>query len=140
MIRKVTYINVWEINARKQPALSDAQIMFLATRGNWLINAELKQAPIDREWGNGDSRTFSGQGVADLDQIQRRMDQFPWGRFSVDVGGPDSNGVYIYIGTNDIIRLRETYIAMWGTVNRPQYWANDNQVIEVNGTETTAWP
>lgn len=133
-------LNVWQINAAKTPRLSDAQIHFLATKGGWIINAELREAPLDREWGNGDCSVYAGQGVSDLNHVQALMDVFPWGRFSVDVGGPDSFSQYVYIGTNDMIAWREAYIEAWGTVNRPQYWAQDKQTIEVNSPEGTSWP
>lgn len=141
MIPKISiYHNVWQVNALQRPMLSYEQIVYLATRGNWLINAELRQAPLDRELGQGDCSVYAGQGVADLNRVEALMNKFPWGRFSVDVGGPDSYSVYVYIGTNDIGTLRTKFIEMWGTVNRPQYWANDPQVIVVNGTEGTNWP
>jgi len=103
--------------------LSTAQINFLVGRGSWIINAELRMAPLGPELGDGDSNVFAGQGVSDLDTIQLYMDAYPWGRFSVDVGGPDSFSEYVYIGTNDVIRWRNAFIAMWGTVNRPEYFA-----------------
>jgi hypothetical protein len=141
MIPKICiYNNVWQINAQHQPMLSYEQIVYLATRGSWLINAELRQAPIDRELGQGDCSVYAGQGVADLNTVERLMNQFPWGRFSVDVGGPDSFSVYIYIGTNDIGTLRQKYIEIWGTNNRPPYWANDVQTIVVNESPGTKWP
>jgi hypothetical protein len=141
MIPKIAiYNNVWQINAQHRPMLSYEQIMYLATRGSWLINAQLQQAPIDRELGNGDCNVFPGQGVADLNRVEWLMNKYPWGRFSVDVGGPDSFSVYIYIGTNDIGTWRQKYIEIWGTANRPPYWQNDSQTIVVNGTEGTNWP
>ena len=144
MIPKIAiYNNVWQINAQHRPMLSYEQILYLATRGSWIINAQLQQAPIDREWGNGDCSVYPGQGVADLDRVEKLMNQFPWGRFSVDVGGPDSFSVYIYIGTNDIGTWRQKYIEVWGTNNRPPYWENNTQatpVIEVNGSIGTQWP
>ena len=105
--------------------LTDAQIKFLVGKGSWLINAELRQAPLGPVLSEspGDSNEFAGQGVEDLNRIQQYMDHYPWGRFSVDVGGPDSFGQDVYIGTNDVIRWRNVYIATWGSVNRPPYWA-----------------
>jgi len=141
MIPKICiYNNVWQINAQHRLMLSSEQIIYLATRGSWLINAELRQAPLDRELGQGDCSVYAGQGVADFNTVERLMNQFPWGRFSVDVGGPDSFSVYIYIGTNDIGALRQKYIEIWGTVNRPPYWRNDVQTVMVNGSTEINWP
>jgi hypothetical protein len=132
--------DVWQINRLCRPMLSPAQIQYLAGRGSWIINAELRQTPIDREFGNGDCSVYAGQGVSDLDTAQVLMNYFPWGRFSVDVGGPDTFSQYVYIGTNDIIAWRAVYISVWGTVNRPQYWAGDVQTIPINSPEGTTWP
>jgi hypothetical protein len=139
-VRQPVYLAVHQINNLHRPVLSYEQIVFLATKGNWLINAELKQAPIDRELGQGDCHVCAGQGVADLDRVERLMNAYPWGRFSVDVGGPDSYSQFIYIGTNDIGTWRAKYIETWGTVNRPPYWQNDVETIVVGGTQGTQWP
>jgi len=122
------------------PNLSDAQIEYLVTRGSWIINAELRVAPLGPQIGNGDDVVYAGQGVPDLDHAQRLMDQYPWARFSVDVGGPDSFSEYIYLGTNDVIAWRESYIRHWGTESRPQYWSGDRQQIPINVPPGTAWP
>jgi len=141
MIPKINiYNNVWQINAQHRPMLSYEQIVYLAGRGSWIINAELRQAPLGQELGQGDCSVYSGQGVSDLNRVEQLMNIYPWGRFSVDVGGPDSFSVYIYIGTNDIGTWRKKYIEMWGTVDRPPYWNNDVQTIVVNGSTGTTWP
>jgi hypothetical protein len=138
---KVPFLNcVWQVNRLGRPRLSPEHICYLAGRGSWIINAQLQEAPLDREWGNGDGSVYAGQGVSDLDDVQNLMDEFPWGRFSVDVGGPDTFSQYVYIGTNDMIAWRDAYIAMWGTVNRPEYWSNDVQTIVINSPEGTTWP
>ena len=132
MIPKFANFNsLWQINALNRPVLSASQIAYLAGRGGWLINAELHQAPIDREVGNGDCSVYAGQGVADLDTVQRLMDAYPWGRFSVDVGGPSSSSSYVYIGTNDINAWRDAYIGVWGNVDRPHYWDQAVQAIKL---------
>lgn len=120
----VSYIDKLIQTGQYRP-LSDAQIHFLVGKGSWLINAELRQAPLGPILGEaeGDCNVFAGQGVSDLNTIQMYMNAYPWGRFAVDVGGPDSFAEYVYIGTNDVIRWRQAYIAMWGTVNRPEYFA-----------------
>jgi hypothetical protein len=111
--------------------LSDAQINFLVGKGCWIINAELRQAPLGPVLSEspGDSNVMAGQGVSDLNRVQQYMDAYPWGRFSVDVGGPDSFGQDVYIGTNDIIRMRDAFITLWGTVNRPYYWADQTTTV-----------
>lgn len=128
------------INATGVPNLSAAQIEFLATRGNWLINADWRVAPLGPQVGNGDDVVFPGQGVPDLDYVQSLMDKYQWARFSVDVGGPDSFAEYVYLGTNDMIFWREAFIRHWGTVSRPQYWSNDRQQIPINVPPGTNWP
>jgi hypothetical protein len=129
--RIANFTCVWQINESGHPALSDAQIRYLAGRGGWLINAELHQTPIDREVGNGDCSVCAGQGVPDLDRVQSLMDRYPWGRFSVDVGGPSSTSAYIYIGTNDMNAWRDDYKAQWGDVEKPQYWSHDVQSLKM---------
>lgn len=111
--------------------LTDAQINFLITKGGWLINAELRQAPLGPvlSEAEGDCNVFPGEGVADLNRIQQYMNMYPWGRFSVDVGGADSFSEYVYIGTNDVIRWRTAYEAFWGTVNQIPYFANQVTVL-----------
>lgn len=141
MKKKLGYFHaLWQINALRTPMLTPDQINYLATRGNWIINAELRQAPIDREFGQGDCSIYSGQGVSDLDTVQNLMNMFPWGRFSVDVGGPDTYDTYVFIGTNDINAWRQAYIEAWGTVNRPRYWSQDVQSIPINAPPGTNWP
>lgn len=123
--------------------LTDRQINFLVGKGNWLINAELRQAPLGPVLGEavGDCNVYAGQGVADLNTIQTLMDAYPWGHFAVDVGGPDSYSVMVFIGTNDIIRWRNAYIQMWGTVNRPAYWADQPTTLPpMNVNPGTIWP
>jgi hypothetical protein len=123
--------------------LTDAQINFLVGKGCWIINVELRQAPLGPvlSEGVGDSNVMAGQGVEDLNRVQRYMDMYPWGRFSVDVGGPDSYSEYVYIGTNDVIRWRTAYEAFWGTVNRPLYYADQTTVIPPNFVNPgTVWP
>lgn len=134
------YGNVGQINALRRAMLSYEQIVYLVTRGSWMINAELRQAPLGRELGQGDCSIYAGQGVADLNRVEVLMNNFPLGRFSVDVGGPDSNSVYIYIGTNDVGTLRQKFIETWGTNNRPPYWATDVQTIAVSGSIGINWP
>lgn len=123
--------------------LSDAQIKYLISRGGWMINAELRQAPLGPvlSEGVGDSNVMAGEGVSDLFRVQNYMDMYPWGRFSVDVGGPNSYGQYVYIGTNDIIRWTEAYIKMWGTVDRPPYWADQVTTLPPMFVNPgTVWP
>lgn len=123
--------------------LTDDQINFLVGKGNWMINAELRQAPLGPVLSDspGESNEFAGQGVADLNRIQQYMDRYPWGRFAVDVGGPNTFGQDVYIGTNDIIRWRDAYIAMWGTVNRPPYFAETPVAVPPQFVNPgTLWP
>jgi hypothetical protein len=123
--------------------LSDAQIHFLAGKGSWIINAELRQAPLGPVLAEavGDCNVMAGQGVSDFNRVQQYMNMYPWGRFSVDVGGPDSFSEYVYIGTNDIIRWRDAFITMWGTVDRPYYWASQPTVLPPNFVNYgTVWP
>lgn len=105
--------------------LTSAQIEFLSTKGAWMINVELRQAPLGPIFDSSpeEGNVMAGQGVPDLDHIQLLMDQYPWGRFSVDVGGPDSFTTSVFIGTNDVIAWRMRFIQIWGTVSRPEYYA-----------------
>ena len=123
--------------------LSDAQINFLVGKGSWIINAELRQAPLGPVLSEspGDSNVMAGQGVADFNRVQMYMDTYPWGRFSVDVGGPDSFSEYVYIGTNDIIRWRTAFEAEWGVVDRPAYFANQPTTLPpMYVNPGTVWP
>jgi hypothetical protein len=136
------FINQLIASGQYKP-LSPAQINFLVGKGNWLINAELRQAPLGPVLAEavGDSNVFAGQGVGDLNDIQAQMDAYPWGHFSIDVGGPNSYGEYVFIGTNDVINMRNAYIAMWGTVNRPEYWAGQPSTMNVmTANPGTIWP
>lgn len=138
----VSYIDRLIQTGQYRP-LSDAQIAFLVGRGSWLINVELRQAPLGPilSEGDGDCNVFAGQGVSDLNTIQNYMDAYPWARFSVDVGGPDSFSEYVYIGTNDVIRWRDAFIAMWGTVNRPEYFAIQTTAVPPQYVPPgTNWP
>ena len=131
------------IQMRQYRPLSRRQIEFLCTKGSWLINAELRQAPLDPIMSStpGESNVYPGQGVSDLNKIQMLMDQYPWGRFAVDTGGPDSFAEYVYIGTNDIIHWRDRFIELWGTVNRPEYFASTVTAIPPQYSYPgTQWP
>lgn len=123
--------------------LTDAQINYLVGRGSWILNMELRQAPLGPVLSSspGDSNIMAGDGVDDLNRVQMLMDAYPWGRFSVDVGGPDSFSEYVYIGTNDIIRWRTAYEAFWGTVSRPPYWSNQPTTLPPQFVNPgTIWP
>lgn len=123
--------------------LTDAQINFLVGKGGWIINVELRQAPLGPIFNSmpEESNVMAGDGVGDLNRVQWLMDQYPWGRFSVDVGGPDTFAQYVYIGTNDIIRWRGTYETTWGTVSRPPYWEKQPTVLPPQFVNPgTIWP
>jgi hypothetical protein len=123
--------------------LTTDQINFLVGRGGWMINTELRQAPLGPVLSDspGESNEMAGMGVADLNRVQALMDVYPWGRFSVDVGGPDSYGMDVYIGTNDIIAWRNAFIEEWGTVNRPAYFAQTAVVVPPQFVNPgTVWP
>jgi hypothetical protein len=131
------------IKAGQYKPLSDAQIEFLSTKGAWIINAELRVAPLGPvlNEAEGDCNVYPGQGVPDLDTIQMLMDHYPWGRFAVDVGGPDSFSEYVYIGTNDVVRWRNRFIQIWGTVSRPEYYASTLTVVPPQYVPPgTNWP
>lgn len=135
-----SYIDKLIATGQYKPLTTD-QIEYLCTRGSWIINAELRTAPLGPELGNGDCNVFPGQGVEDLDQIQDYMNAYPWGRFSVDVGGPDTFSEYVYIGTNDVIAWRTRFIELWGTVNRPEYYASTPTVVPPQYVPPgTLWP
>lgn len=107
-------------------ALTQAQIDYLAQRGTWVIFGDLKLAMRNQQFG-GDETAYPGDGVDDLDSIQTLMDGFPHGKFIADVG--KFEGVYVAVGTDDVIALRERYIEIWGTANKPPFWNTDPPLV-----------
>lgn len=136
------FINKLIATGQYKPLTAD-QIEFLSTKGAWIINAELRQAPLGPVLSDmpGESNVMAGQGVEDLDRVQAYMNRYPWGRFAVDVGGPDSFATYVYIGTNDIINWRNRFIQIWGTVNRPPYYSSQTTILPPSYVNAgTVWP
>jgi hypothetical protein len=121
-------------------ALTADQIDFLVRKGEWLVNAFLLQTPMEQGLGATDANVFAGQGVPDLDKLAQLFVVFPWSRFYVDVGGPDSFTESVLVGPDDLTAWRSHYIAVWGTVSRPQYWAEDVQTINGSQSIGVSWP
>ena len=96
--------------------------------------------PSPAWWGEGDEKIyFDGQTFpSSIGTGTEDYFGYAWGdpeffakpfHAQPHVTKPDSFGQDVYIGTNDIIRWRDAFIAVWGTVNRPAYWENQTTVI-----------
>ncbi len=120
--------------------LTATQIDFLCRKGDWMVNAFLLVTPMEQGIGSTDASVFAGQGVPDLDKLSQLLVVYPWSRLYVDVGGPDSFTESVLVGPDDITAWRAHYISIWGTVSRPQYWAEDKQTINGSQDIGVSWP
>lgn len=121
--------------------LTAAQIDFVVRKGEWFINAFILVTPMEQGIGSTDPNALAGQGIPDLDRLMEIWALNPWSRFYIDLGGPSSFTESFLLGPADIQAIRDHYIAVWGTVSRPQYWA-DEYVQTINGSQSigTNWP
>ena len=120
--------------------LTESQIDFVVRKGEWLVNAYVLTTPMEQGVGAIDPVAFAGQGIPDLDHLLLLWENYPWSRYYIDLGGPSSFTESFLIGPDDINNIRAHYIEVWGTVSRPQYWANQPQTINGSQDIGIAWP
>ena len=92
--------------------LDDAILQHLAQKACWYVDCDFRD--------NADSCVLTGDGVDDLDQLLRIIDTNPHMRMTLDVG--QTNSIYRPVVREDIVALREAYVAVWGETNKPAFW------------------
>jgi hypothetical protein len=101
--------------------LTDAQLDFLARTISWKFDCDLRDT--------GDSVVITGDGVDDLDRLLYLIDHTPRIRVAADVGAQFSQ--YVYVSRDDVQALKDRYIAIYGTVDKPSLTTRPGGAAEV---------
>ena len=93
--------------------LKQADIDTIAQRANFFFNITWAYHTFD------ESVVYTGDGVADLDRliVQMAAGTMPSAQFQVDVGSQYS--IYKFFDLEDLLAIKASYIAFYGTVNKP---------------------
>jgi len=93
--------------------LTQADIDTVAHRANFFFNVTWAYHTFD------ESVVYTGDGVDDLDRliIQMAAGTQPSAQFQVDVGSQYS--IYKQFDLQDLLAIKASYIAFYGTVNKP---------------------
>jgi hypothetical protein len=93
--------------------LKQADIDSVAQRANFFFNITWAYHTFD------ESVVYTGDGVADLDRliVQMAAGTMPSAQFQVDVGSQYS--IYKFFDLEDLLAIKASYIAFYGTVNKP---------------------
>ena len=93
--------------------LKQADIDTVAHRANFFFNIYWAYHTFD------EAVVYTGDGVADLDRLITQMaaGTTPSAQFQVDVGSQYS--IYKPFDLQDLLAIRASYIAFYGTVNKP---------------------
>jgi len=104
--------------------LTVQQQQYLAAKACWYFDVYIGEVQTD----NSDSTVFTGEGVADLDDLIERM-QWAYSvpgyvnsksRFLCDVGSQYSD--WRPFDVDDLQAIKTYYIQKWGNVNKPDVY------------------
>ncbi len=113
--------------------LKQADIDSVAQRANFFFNITWAYHTFD------ESVVYTGDGVDDLDRliVQMAAGTRPSAQFQVDVGMQYS--IYKPFDLDDLVAIRASYIAFYGTVNKPNaYLPEPSTNIQVPQTAVAA--
>lgn len=91
----------------------------------WFVFTVNLMDRVGSEGYEGNDYDIAGEGVNVFDEILSGFTKYPRGRFRLDYGGIVQD--VRDIGSGNVQDLKEAYISIYGTVNRPDVWGQPDQ-------------